>query len=262
MDRPGAAGSQWTGYWLLRPILWFATAYTINIILHESTHALTARCLGFRSTLFNLWVNPELTQATTTQRAMIATAGPVASLCVGLLCWLAYGKARNSSAGMPLAYLSSFGLTIFFGNLLSASFVGDFSIAAVALGLPMAARYLVSLIGALSVGVILFFTGRELRRWAPRQVGRIAGAIGTVALPALVGTALVILVNQPLPASFVAARVGEGSVWVVAAVGALTGRDDPASSDTGLQLRWADCAVAIVVVLLVRFMAQGISLIP
>ena len=114
-----------------------------------------------------------------------------------------------------MAYLSAFGLSIFFGNLMSASFVGDFSDAAMVLDVPRTARNLVSFAGALSVAAILFMVGRELRRWTPQHVDRLAAAISIVVLPVLAGTALVVLVNQPMPmpVSFLAARAGEGAFW-------------------------------------------------
>jgi O-antigen/teichoic acid export membrane protein len=46
---------------------------------------------------------------------------------------------------LPLLYLSVFGVGTFFGNLMSTSFVGDFSAAAIALSLPMTVRYAISL---------------------------------------------------------------------------------------------------------------------
>jgi hypothetical protein len=39
--------------WELRLIVWFASAYTVNIILHESAHAVAAYAVGFPSMLFN-----------------------------------------------------------------------------------------------------------------------------------------------------------------------------------------------------------------
>ena len=138
-----------TSTWELRPILWFASAYTVSIILHERAHAVAAYALGFPSMLFNFWVNPDLTRATMNERAAVGIAGPAFSLCFGTLCWLTYRRVRESAAAMPLAYLSAFGLSIFFGNLMSASFVGDFSDAAMVLDLPRTARHLASFAGAL-----------------------------------------------------------------------------------------------------------------
>ncbi|MGH7493482.1 MAG: hypothetical protein ACREOO_13985 [bacterium] len=180
------------------------------------------------------------------------------------MCWFTYRRVRDSAAGMHFAYLAAFGVGNFFGNIMSASFVGDFSNAAVVLHLPMSARHLASLLGALSVGAILFVTGRELRRWTPLHVNRVAGAVGVGALPAPAGMALVVLINQPMPmpASFLIARAGEASFWVFAAVGILVTRNYPTAGGTDLRLRWMDGVVAIFVVLAVRLLVQGISLTP
>ena len=253
-----------TNTWILRHVVWFATAYTIIIILHEAAHALTAYALGFPSTLFNFWVNSDFTRATIGERAVVDVAGPSVSLCAGLVCWVTYRRVKDSAAGLPLAYLAAFGASNFFGNLMSAAFVGDFSNAALKLGLSAEARYAVSFIGAVSIATILFAVGRELRQWTPRHVGRITAAIGAVVLPVLVGTALVVSINQPIPIpiSFVAARAVEGSLWLSALVGTLVTRNRPTTSDEYLRLRWADALVAIVVVLVVRLLVQGIPLTP
>src|SRR5262245_10679979 len=47
----------------LRPIIWFPVAYTLVIIVHEAAHAATAAALGFPATLFNFWVDYQLTEA-------------------------------------------------------------------------------------------------------------------------------------------------------------------------------------------------------
>src|SRR5438094_843540 len=120
-----------TSMWLLRPVVWFPTAYTIVIILHEASHAIAAVALGFPSTLFNFWVDHNFAGATAAQRAVVGAAGPTVSLMFGFACWLVYRKVKNSRAGLPFLYLAASGVTNFFGNLMSAAFVGDFSNAAV-----------------------------------------------------------------------------------------------------------------------------------
>jgi hypothetical protein len=55
---------------MTRRALWFATAYTIVIIVHEGAHAITAYDFGLETTLFNFWVNIDpANQATIGQRA-------------------------------------------------------------------------------------------------------------------------------------------------------------------------------------------------
>ena len=240
-------------------MLWFATAYTIIIIFHEGAHALTAVAVGIPSTLFNFWVNHDFTRATPGERAAVGVAGPAVSLCVGLVCWFIYRRVKHSTAGLPFVYLTAFGVSNFFGNLVSAAFVGDFSNAAIVLGLSPIARYAGAFTGAVALTACMFFTGRELRHWIPDHVGRIAGAVGLIAVPAVIGTALVIVINQPTPmgSSFVSARAAEGSFWFFAVIGMLVGRHRPTADGRFLRFRWIDGAIALVLVVALRMMARA-----
>jgi hypothetical protein len=247
---------------MLRPVLWFATAYTLIIILHETAHAVTGLALGVPSTLFNFWVNHDFSRTTASERAAIGVAGPTFSLVVGVVCWSVYRRVKGSRAGLPLAYLAAFGVTNFFGNLMSAAFVGDFSNAAAVLGLSPTMRYAASFTGAVSIAAILFLVGRELGQLAPSDVGRFAAVLGLIALPALAGTALVIVINQPTPMgpSFVTARASEGAFWLVAAVGALSTRQRRSADGRHWYIRLTDGPVALGAILAVRIMAAGILL--
>jgi hypothetical protein len=250
--------------WMARPTVWFATAYTIVIIFHEAAHAITAVALGYPATLFNFWVNYEFAQATASEQAVVGVAGPTASLVIGVVCWVVYQRIKKSVAGLPFLFLAVFGVTNFFGNLMSTAFVVDFSNAAVRLGVSQSARVATAVAGAVAVAGILFATGRELWHWTPRHAGRVGGLLGLVVVPALVGTAIVILVNQPTPMgpSFVTARAGEGALWLFAALGLLTTRQRRAADVRPLRLYWMDGALAIVVLLVVKAMARGIPLMP
>jgi hypothetical protein len=250
--------------WIVRSIVWFAAAAMVTTILHEFSHACAAYALGVRSTLFNYFVDLDLTQAqaATAERALIRVAGPLFCLAFGMVAWLALRRVRGSAAELPLLYLSVFGLGTFFGNLMSTSFVGDFSAAAMVLRLPMTVRYAISLTGAVSVAAVHFWAGRELARWVPATVGRVVGMLGIIALPVVVGTAVVILVNLPMPSASVAARVAEASFWIFAAIGALVMRRRSHSDRERLRLRWIDCAVTLFAVLAVRLMVRGIPFAP
>jgi len=250
--------------WVLRPLVWFATASMATTILHELAHASASFALGVRSTLFNYSADLALTpaQAATNLPAIIQVAGPAFCLAWGALAWILYRRARGSVADLPLLYLAVFGIGTFCGNLMSAAFVGDFSAIAVALGLPMAVRYAIAVVGALSVAALHFWAGCELVRWIPARVGRTAGMLGIVALPVVIGTGAVILVNQPMPSASVNARVVEAAVWLFAAVGALVARR-PAQSERGsLDLRWADGAAILLAILVVRLTVRGIPFVP
>jgi hypothetical protein len=248
--------------WFLRPTVWFAAASMVTTIVHELTHAVMAYLLGVRSTLFNYDVDLHLTeaQAATNRPAVIGIAGPLVCLGLGMLGWLAFRRARGSAVELPLLYLSVFGIGTFFGNLTSASFAGDFSAAAVALGLPIGVRYAISLTGVLAVATIHFWGGRQLLRWVPADVGRVIGMLGIIAVPVVLGTTIVVVVNQPRAAA--AVRFGEALFWLFAAVAALVTRRHLQNSRERLGLQWLDAAVILVAVLMVRVMVRGIPLAP
>jgi ABC-type Fe3+ transport system permease subunit len=79
------------------------------------------------------------------------------------------------------------------------------------LGLSSTARYAAAFTGAAAVAAILFAAGRELRQWMPRHVSRSGGVLGLLVMPTLIGTALVIMVNQPTPMGpgFISGRASE-----------------------------------------------------
>jgi hypothetical protein len=174
------------------------------IIVHEGAHAATAVALGFPSTLFNFWVNYQSTDATLGERALVGVAGPTVSLALGIVCWAIY---RYWKASVPVWFLAAHGVSSFFGNLMSAAFVGDFSNAAVVLGWPSPLRYTASALGLIGVVVVLFVAGRELRRWLPSS-NRFVSALGLTVAPMLLGTIFIVVVNQPTPmgAAFLPAR--------------------------------------------------------
>ena len=247
--------------WALRPIAWFATASMATTIFHELTHAIVAYALGVRSTLHNYLVQLDLTpeQAATNIPAIIGVAGPSLCLVLGIVAWIACKRARGSAAELPLLFFAVFGIATFFGNLVSASFAGDFSRAAIALHLPMPARYALSLAGVVGTAVVHYLAGRELARWVPPAAGRLAGMLGIIAAPVVIGTGLVILVN--MPSANAAVRVAETSFWVFAAIGAVS---RPASQDRGYadHLRWTDAAALLLAILIVRVLVRGIPFMP
>ena len=249
--------------WVLRPILWFATASIATTILHELAHASVAFALGVRSVLFSYWADLDLTaaQAASDLPLFIRITGPVFCLVWGVPCWLTYRRSRGASLALPLLYLSVFGLGTFFGNLLSAPFVGDFSRAATALRLPMPVRYAIAAAGAMSVAALHWWAGRELARAVPPRVDRVTGMLAIIALPVVLGTAAVILVNQPMPRTWVNTRILEAGFWLFAVLGALTIRESQRCA-TSLHLHWGDFTVAVLATVAVRLTVRGIPFTP
>jgi hypothetical protein len=255
--------SRWAS--LTRRVLWFATAYTIVIIVHEAAHAAAARGFGFDTTLYHFWVNFDADRATPWQRAVVGLAGPVSSLLLGMAAWVAYrATSLRSSTALPFLYLAACGVSNFFGNMMSAAFVGDFSNVAIWLELPMAQRYALSVSGAIVAATALFIAGRELARWSAPTLSRGAVVLEAIVLPALIGTAIIIVINQPNPIpGFAAARAGEAAFWVFGAGGASTAvRASNQDGEHARRLCWRDGAVAGMVLVVVRVMALGIPLNP
>jgi hypothetical protein len=145
---------------------------------------------------------------------------------------------------------------------MSTSFLGDFSAAAAALELPMTVRYVMTVAGVLCLAAVHFWAGRELVQWVPAAVGRLSGTLGIVAVPVVLGTAAVILINQPLRGTSVDARVAEAGIWLFAALGALITRRDPRKQRGRLAPRLGDGAMALLSALLVRLMVRGIPFVP
>jgi hypothetical protein len=247
--------------WIFRPILWFTTASTIHVILHEGAHALMAVALGVPTTLHQYWVDWPPGAATLAQEAVIRAWGPTFSLIAGICFWLAYRKRWRSAAGLPLLYLAAIGGAMFFGNLMSAAFVGDFSGVSRWLELPMIARYAFSAAGAAGTAAVMFWLGRELRYFIPDKPGRAFGVVAVTVLPALLGTAVIILINQPVPASlnFTTARITEQAFAIFTAIGAASGAR-PSSAGRSFRLRWIDGTVMVTAFLVVRIMVFGVHL--
>jgi hypothetical protein len=249
--------------WIFRPVLWYTTASMISIILHEGAHAVLAAALGLRPTLYQYWVDWPPGTATLAQEAAVRAGGPTFSMIVGLGCWLAYRAMKPSAAGLPLLYLSAFGVAIFFGNLMSTAFVGDFSGVAPWLALPMPARYAISATGAAGAAAIMFWLGRELRHWIPDRAGRAFGVVAVVLVPTVIGTAIIILINQPVPPAlnFTTARITEQAFAIFTVIGAATGAR-PTAVGRSFRLRWIDGTILLAAALVVRVMVIGIHLVP
>ena len=248
--------------WGLRPIVLFATAHMIIGILHELTHALTAYALRIPSTLFHFAVILDRTQGTNNQRAVIGVAGPLFALVIGLLSWGAYIRARDSRLGLLLLYLVMFGVGTFFGNLMSTAFVGDFSRLALTLQLPMTVRYSASVAGMVLLCGLSVLIGMELRRWTPVGVSTARAMVGIIAIPAILGTAILVLLFLPLPSAFAYGRIAESLFWIPAAVGTLVSRKRPTENERNLQLGWTDVALLLATAFVVRILVGGITFVP
>jgi hypothetical protein len=246
----------------LRLTVLFFAGYTVNSILHEFAHALTAYALGTGSTLFHFYVNVDEANVANWQLALIGAAGPLFSLLFGLICLLAYRKSPESPPQLLFLYLSAAGINMFLGNLSSASFVGDFSRVAATLNLPMAARHAITVAGLGCIVVFMFFVGGELLHWAPSGINGLDAMTTLVLFPAIGGGALVVLAFLPTPMNFVTARMIETSFWMFAAAAVFWKVKRPRDRRQVFSLQWLDGVLAITAVILLRVMAHGIRFMP
>jgi len=245
----------------IRTTLLFFTAYALNTEVHEVAHALMAYSLGIRSTLFHYYVDPDFTSVDPMPRVLVAIAGPVFSLVFGLLCWLIYHKIRQRTSKLSWLYLAIFGISIFLGNLFLASFVGDFGTAATLLNVTPTLRLLVSITGLILSGMFLYAMGQELVKWAPHGSSRTMAMAHMVVLPAMLGTAAVILAFLPLPPDFIVGWVATSSFWLFAAGGAYLA-SEVATPGGDLRTRPFEYVAAAVVLAVVRILVVGVSLAP
>lgn len=97
----------------------------------------------------------------------------------------------------------------------------------------------------------------EVRQSSFEALGVSAGqaTIGMVVLPAVLGTAIALLIFLPMPSAFAYARIAESSFWIAAAVGTLVSRKHPTDSKRRLDVGWADIALLLAAALLVRLVS-------
>lgn len=249
----------------IRPLPWivlFFLGYSVNLILHELSHALAAFALQVPSTLFHSYADIDDTQASLSQRAILRTAGPVFNLVFAGLSWFLYKKYRDRSFDVLLLYLSLYGISFFLGNLSSISFVGDFNGVADLVGLPVSVRYGITILALSTLSLVMYLFAKELMKWTPPDIGPWRIIAELIILPVVAGTALVLVVYQPLPANTAMAWATTSVFWIFTAIGVFVHAKRPRNDARGLSFRWLDFVLAVVVVVTVRIMAQGVPFVP
>jgi len=257
--QPAVEPSRTPAAW--RPTLLFVVAFALNGTPHEAAHALTSYLLGFNSTLFHMWVNPDAANASPEQLATIAAAGPVFSLALGAVSWLLYqGQFKRRPSGLLYLMLSLTGIYSFLGPLTGAGFGGDLNTSLSYLGAPRALLYVLSAAGAVLLALFMFFMGRELLSWVPRDLGRAKAIVFAAAAPWLLGTALTLLLYWPLPGFLVRSTLSGSIFWAFAVAGAASGYSTARPSPTAVALTRSDFVVAIAALAMVRLCANGVRL--
>lgn len=244
-----------------RPTVLFVAAYALSITPHEVVHALTSYLLGFNSTLFQMWVNPDSSEATSKQIAVIAAAGPVFSLAVGLVCLALYQRPfRRRPSGLMWLMMALVGIYCFLGPVVGAALGGDFHVVLTSLGASKMVGYVASAIGLVALPCFMLFMGKELLRWAPRDFGRVKAVACTTAAPALIGPLIVLLVYWPLPGFLVSSTIGGNVFWVFAVAGAAFCFSPQRSGEITPSFTRSDLILSIVAVSMVRLLVHGVRL--
>jgi hypothetical protein len=245
----------------VRPTLLFAVAFALNITPHEASHALASYLLGFSSTLFQMWVNPDAASATPMQLAIIAATGPIFSLAVGLISWLLYKKAyKPKPSGLFFLMMAMVGIYSFLGPVAGTAFGGDFNTAVKIMTISRTIQYALSAIGLVLLAVFMFSMGIELSWWAPHSFGRAKNAACTTVAPWLLGPLLIILVYWPLPRFFIASTLSGSVFWAFAVIGAVFGFSKTRTFHLIPSLTRFDLIATVVAVTMVRILVHGIRL--
>ena len=244
-----------------RPTLLFITAFALNVTPHEAAHAIAGYMLGFSSTLYQMWVNPDAAAATPRQVVAIAVAGPIFSLILGLIsCVLYLRRYSRRPSGLLFLMLAIVGFYLFLGPVAAAAFGGDFNVALRSAGASKLLMNVISVVGVLLLPTVMYFMGKELSSWAPPWFSRSKAALCTTVGPWLIGTFLVTLIYLPLPKFLIGPNFVGSAFWAFAVIGAsLPKRTIPAVRPI-YSLTQADLIVTAAALLMVRFLVHGVRL--
>ena len=246
-----------------KPVLLFFMALVLNLILHELSHALIAYRLGINSVMHQLSVSFDHNTASSVQNIIISVTGPVFSLCLGMLCWLAYWKISNTSIKLFVLYCAIFGVSIFSGNLFAIALGGDFHLAAKALSISQYAVYFLSFTGLILLCTYMYAIAKHLTTFTLPGITKRKVILNTIVLPWILGTALTIIVYLPMSASSMSNRISESIFWSFTLVGALRSKNVIiANNRTYSPVNWADIGLGFSLIIIVRLMANGINFIP
>ena len=244
-----------------RPTLLFVVAYALNVTPHEIVHALTSYWLGFDSTVFQMWVNPDSAEATPSQLAIIAISGPLFSLLVGAVCWALYQRRfRERPSGLAFLMMAMVGIYSFLGPLAGAALGGDFHLAFSFLQISTTITYIASAIGFILLPSFMYYIGTELVCWVPSEFGRVKAVACTTLAPWLVGTFLLLLLYWPLPRFLVGATIGGSVFWAFAVLGAALGLPSRRPVAAISSFTRADLILAIAALAMVRLLVHGVRL--
>jgi hypothetical protein len=244
-----------------RPTLLFMTAFALNVTPHEAAHAVASYMLGFNSTLYQMWVNPDAASATPRQLIAIAAAGPLFSLTMGLVSSFLYlWRYRRRPSGLLFLMLAIVGFYLFLGPVAAATLGGDFNVALRFAGASKLLMNVISVVGVLILPTMMYFMGKELSSWSPPLFCRSKAVLCTTLGPWLIGTVLITLVYLPLPKFLIGPNLVGSVFWFFAVIGALLADRTIPTARPIRSLTRTDLIVTAAAFLMVRLFVQGLRL--
>jgi hypothetical protein len=208
-----------------------------------------------------MWVNPDSTEASSNELAIIAVSGPLFSLTVGVVCWLLHKRRfRDRPSGLAFLTMAMVGIYSFLGPLAGTALGGDFHIAFTFLDISRTVSYLASAIGFILLPWLMYYVGRELVRWAPPEFGRAKAVACTTLAPWLLGTFLLLPLYWPLPRFLVGSTIGGSAFWLFALLGAVLGFPARRPAEIMPSFTRSDLLLTVVALAMVRLLVNGIRL--
>jgi hypothetical protein len=245
----------------VRPTLLFMTAFALNVTPHEAAHATASYLLGFSSTLYQMWVNPDAAAATTRQLIAIAVAGPIFSLTLGLISFALYlWRFSRRPSGLLFLMLAIVGFYLFLGPVAAAAFGGDFNVALRSAGASKLLMNVISIVGVLILPTTMYFMGKELSSWAPPWFSQSKAVLCTTVGPWLIGTLFITLVYLPLPRFLIVPNFVSSAFWAFAVIGASLSKRAIQAIRPIRSLTPADLIVTAAALLMVRLLVHGLRL--
>src|ERR1700733_13653063 len=244
-----------------RPTLLFMTAFALNVTPHEAAHATAGYMLGFSSTLYQMWVNPDSAAAMPRQLIAIAVAGPIFSLTVGLTSWILYcWRYSRKPSGLLFLMLAIVGFYLFLGPVAAATAGGDFNVALRFAGASKLLMNVISVVGVLILPTMMYFMGKELSSWAPPWFSRGKAVLCTTMGPWLIGTLLITLGYLPLPKFLIGPNFVGSVFWVFAVIGAIQANRTIPAARPIRSLTRTDLILTGAAFLIVRLLVHGVRL--
>lgn len=126
----------------------YATAQLVEVFLHEGSHALAARAVGFHPAI-GQFVELHVPSPERAHEALVAAGGPLGSLVTGLVCWALYRRRGPSHPRLLLMWLAMTGVVAFLGYLVITPLlaVGDTGVLARLYHVPVVVQFLVAAAG-------------------------------------------------------------------------------------------------------------------